>query len=285
MQKEIKINVKDCVKIFKNNDVNTVAIRKLKCKFYPGEISIIMGPSGSGKTTFLNILGGLDLCDSGLINYRNQDITKFSEEELEKYRFNIGFLFQFFNLIEELTAAENIALPMIMMKKPRKYIKSRVNELLDQVGLIERAKHKPSQLSGGEQQRIAYCVAIANNPDILLCDEPTGELDTQSTLNILNLLHSQIKENPNISIIVVTHDPIFKQIADRLYYIKDGTIIHEMNKDEITQDLKDRNLDHKSFGDQDFSKKMETLIDKESIVEDLLELQNLLKEKLKNLTS
>jgi putative ABC transport system ATP-binding protein len=241
VNKAPKIRIDDTIKIYKRGKIEVVALRGLSCDFYAGEISVIMGPSGCGKSTLLNMLGGLDRVNSGKIwvsDRRNEimDITKLPDLDLEKFRSqNVGFLFQFMNLIPELTAIENVLLPMelsgTLTAEKRKY----VDELLDFVGLGERKHHRPDELSGGEQQRVALAAALANDPEIILCDEPTGELDSDSKANIMDLLRKMVDKFPEKTMIIVTHDADLKKIADRMYYIRDGKISHKFTKDELKE--------------------------------------------------
>ncbi|WP_457557082.1 ABC transporter ATP-binding protein [Candidatus Harpocratesius sp.] len=228
------IQIDDAIKIYKRGKIEVVALRGLTCEFKAGEITVIMGPSGCGKTTLLNVIGGLDRLTSGRIFVNGVDIAQYTDKEMEQYRRKkIGFVFQFMNLIPELTAEENILLPLELSKTLNKASKEFVNSLLDIVGLSERKTHRPDELSGGEQQRVSIAAALANNPDIILCDEPTGELDTASKRIIMELLHSVIKKFPEKTMIIVSHDPELKAIADRLYYIRDGAISHKFSKEEL----------------------------------------------------
>ncbi|MCF2139456.1 MAG: ABC transporter ATP-binding protein [Candidatus Lokiarchaeota archaeon] len=233
-QQSGSIQIDDAIKIYKRGKIEVVALRGLTCEFKAGEITVIMGPSGCGKTTLLNVIGGLDRLTSGRIFVNGVDIAQYTDREMEQYRRKkIGFVFQFMNLIPELTAEENILLPLELSKTLNKASKEFVNSLLDIVGLSERKTHRPDELSGGEQQRVSIAAALANNPDIILCDEPTGELDTASKRIIMELLHSVIKKFPEKTMIIVSHDPELKAIADRLYYIRDGAISHKFSKEEL----------------------------------------------------
>lgn len=232
------IIIDQLIKIYKQKKIEVVALRGLSCKFLPGNISVIMGPSGCGKTTLLNSLGGLDKPSSGKIFVNGENICEYSDKKIEEYRRKkIGFVFQFINLIPELTAYDNIKLPMIATGMSRTIIKDKIEELLDLIGLENRKKHRPGELSGGEQQKIALATALANDPEILLCDEPTGELDTDSKLMIMDVFKDIIQKYPHKIIIIVSHDLDLRRIADRLYYIKDGKISHEMNREEIESEL------------------------------------------------
>jgi len=230
------IIIDDLFKIYKRGKIEVVALRGLSCEFKRGDLSVIMGPSGCGKTTLLNLIGGLDVASSGKILFENENISAKSEKELEFYRkTKVGYVFQFMNLIPELNAAENVDLPLLLTNVPKKERDKRTAELLHIVGLKDRESHNPDELSGGEQQRVAIAAALAHNPDILLCDEPTGELDTESKYEIMGVLKHVLKEFPHKIILVVTHDPDLRKIADKLFFIKDGEISFELEKSEIVE--------------------------------------------------
>ena len=190
-----------------------------------GEFVAVRGPSGGGKTTFLNILGGIDRPTAGRIEVNGSNLVDFSEGELVRYRLRqTGFVFQFFNLVPTLTAEENIELPMRLASKDGTARKARTKELLDLVGLAHRARHRPDELSGGEQQRIAIAVALSNDPPLLLADEPTGELDTKTGQEVLNLFQ-RLNQDLKKTIVVVTHDARVADIANRTLDIRDGKIV------------------------------------------------------------
>jgi putative ABC transport system ATP-binding protein len=193
-----------------------------------GEFVAIMGPSGSGKSTLLHLLGGLDSPTDGNITLAGQSLAKLSEHKTTLVRrHNVGFVFQFFNLLPTLTAEENVLLPVIIDgKNPRKY-KERLSNILDLVGLLDRRKHKPDQLSGGEQQRVAIARALITEPAILLADEPTGNLDTKTGTAIMELLRRSCNEL-NQTVIVVTHDPKAAAYANRIIFLRDGDIVEEL---------------------------------------------------------
>jgi putative ABC transport system ATP-binding protein len=221
----MSIVVKDLIRVYRTGKSEVIALRGLNLDVKAGEIVAIMGPSGCGKTTLLNMIGGLDRPTAGSILVDGKDITQFSENELVEFRRrNVGYVFQFFNLVPTLTAEENIELPMQLAGTSHAKRKERVGELLDIIDLHERKHHKPDELSGGEQQRVAIAVALANDPEIILADEPTGELDTKTGKEVLQLFHTLGREFGKTEIIV-THDQRISPLADRTLTIEDGLII------------------------------------------------------------
>jgi len=193
----------------------------------PGEFMAIMGPSGSGKSTLLNMIGALDRPTSGKVLIRGVDISTLSDNDLADLRNQeIGFIFQFFNLIPRMDALGNVELPMAIAGVPRRERRKRAAELLELVGLGDRFDHKPSQLSGGEQQRVAIARALVNDPSVLLCDEVTGNLDSKTGDEIMHLLRELNKEQGK-TFVIVTHDPAVAQMTDRLVHIRDGQIVAE----------------------------------------------------------
>ena len=240
---KIQIKVQDAYKIYKRGKLDVVALGGLNCNFYKGEIAVIMGPSGCGKTTLLNMIGGLDILNSGIIEVDGSLISQMTTKEIEKYRRDkVGFVFQFSSLIPELSAEENVQLPVLLTSGLNDKKKEYISELIDVVGLTDRKDHRPDELSGGEQQRIGVAAALANDPDIILCDEPTGELDSVTKLKIMDLLRKIIETYPHKTMIVVTHDPELRSIADRMYYIRDGNISHQFDKEELALLNKKDNL-------------------------------------------
>lgn len=222
--KGTKIIVKDLIRIYRLGSVEVQALRGLTMDVKEGEMVSIIGPSGSGKTTLLNIIGGLDQATGGYVQVGDIMVTALQPSQLVEFRRKIvGHVFQTLNLIPTLTAAENIELPMIAMGAPKGLRTKRVEELLKIVGLSERAAHKPEELSGGEQQRVAIAAALANDAPILLADEPTGELDTVNAKIIVDYL---VKVNRELgkTIIMVTHDPSVARAAHRILRIEDGVI-------------------------------------------------------------
>ena len=217
MEKILDIN--NVTKEYRMGEVVVQALRGISFQLFAGEFVIILGPSGSGKSTLLNILGGIDKSTSGNVIYRNKDICAVPEKELTWYRrIAVGFVFQFYNLIPNLTARENILLAMELSENPIP-----VSKLLENIGLADRAGHFPSQLSGGQQQRVAIARALSKNPDLLLCDEPTGALDFSTGIQVLSLLKDFNREYGK-TVIIVTHNVEFSKLGDRVFYIKDGLL-------------------------------------------------------------
>ena len=222
--KGLDVKVRDLIKVYRLGKVEVQALRGLSMDVGAGEMISIIGPSGSGKTTLLNIIGGLDQATAGIVHVGNTEVTALSTSQLVEYRRKtVGHIFQTLNLIPTLTAAENIELPMIALGVSRKKRKERIEELLEIIGLTERANHKPEELSGGEQQRVAIAVALANDAPVILADEPTGELDTVNSKIVVNYL---VKVNRELgkTIIMVTHDSSVARAADRILRIEDGVI-------------------------------------------------------------
>ena len=213
------IEVKNLSKIYQMGEVKIKAIEQVSFSIDEGELVVILGPSGAGKTTILNILGGMDSPTSGSIIIDGTDISKYNRKELTKYRrYDIGFVFQFYNLVGNLTALENVELANQICKNPRDS-----KETLKSVGLGDRIDHFPAQLSGGEQQRVSIARALAKNPKILLCDEPTGALDSKTGKMIIKLLQDTCHDTKTTTIII-THNAIIAEIADKVIKVKNGTI-------------------------------------------------------------
>jgi putative ABC transport system ATP-binding protein len=225
------INIIDVSKKYSLGEVMVIALDSVTVSIHRGEIVSIVGPSGSGKTTLLNLIGALDYLDSGTITVDGQELNKLSDRELSFVRREtIGYVFQNFNLLEELNAEKNIEMPLILSRKPKEERKKRVEELLSAVGLLERRNHKPDQLSGGEQQRVAIARALANDPEIILADEPTGNLDSSTGKRILDLLIDLSKEHKK-TLIYVTHSNTQAILAQRQLVMNDGTIIKDLSKE------------------------------------------------------
>ncbi len=213
------IELKNVKKEYVMGEIKIVAAHNVSFTIEKGELVVILGPSGAGKTTILNLLGGMDLATSGSIIVDNEDITKLKRKELISYRRNsIGFVFQFYNLVQNLTALENVELAVQICKNPLDPA-----TVLKQVGLEDRMNNFPGELSGGEQQRVAIARAIAKNPKLLLCDEPTGALDSKTGIKILELLQKSCKEM-GMTTVIITHNAIISEIADKVIRIKNGTV-------------------------------------------------------------
>jgi len=211
-------------KIYQIGDSKVEALQNVNFKVEKGEFTVIGGPSGSGKTTLLNIIGGIDKPTSGKIIVFGKNLGVKKEDFLANFRCHrVGFVFQSYNLVSTLTVAENIAFPMEWTRKPEDHIKKRIIELLEIVGLQHRADHFPSQLSGGEQQRVAFARALSNDPPLLLVDEPTGNLDTKTSLKIVLILE-KLKGDKK-TIVVATHDGRILQLADQKLYLEDGKLV------------------------------------------------------------
>jgi len=218
--------LENVTKIYKMGSEEIKALDDLSLEIRDGEILVVMGPSGSGKSTFLHLVGCLDKPTSGKILIDGKDISNLRERELARIRNRtIGFVFQQFNLLPRLTALENVELPMIYAGIPKRKRVERAKKLLEMVGLSDRMKHRPSQLSGGQQQRVAIARALANDPKIILADEPTGNLDTKSGEVVINILRDLNRKG--LTIVIVTHDPDITIIAHRVIHLKDGKIIKE----------------------------------------------------------
>jgi putative ABC transport system ATP-binding protein len=227
-----KITIKDLMRVYKTGRSEVIALRGLNLDMEDGERGTIMGPSGCGKTTLLNLIGGLDRPTAGSINVDGRNIINLSDKELVRYRReDVGFVFQFFNLVPTLTTYENIELPMRLSGKQSKDRKARVEELLALVDMKKRAEHKPSELSGGEQQRVALATALANDPKVILADEPTGELDTKTGREVLKLFKT-LRDKFNKTEIIVTHDLRISEFADRSLTIIDGLITGQQDEFE-----------------------------------------------------
>lgn len=213
------IELKNVVKEYKMGEVTIKAIDNVEFSINEGEFVVVVGPSGAGKTTVLNILGGMDTATSGNVFINGVDIAKYNEKELTKYRRDeIGFVFQFYNLVPNLTAIENVELALQICKEPLD-----ARKVLEEVGLKDRMYNFPAQLSGGEQQRVSIARALAKNPELLLCDEPTGALDYNTGKSILKLLQDTSRKK-KMTVIVITHNLAIAPMADRVIKIKNGKV-------------------------------------------------------------
>lgn len=222
---EVVAELRKVTKVYGRGPTAVVALRDVDLRVEEGEVLIIMGPSGSGKTTLLNILGTLDKPTSGRVILCGTDVTDLPEKELTRFRLeHLGFVFQFYNLIPTLTALENVMLPMILLgRHSMNYVRTRALALLKIVGLEERAHCYPQTLSGGEQQRVAIARALANNPDLILMDEPTGAIDLESTVRILQLIKF-LNRYLRTTFVIVTHNPEVALIGTRVLYLRGGVL-------------------------------------------------------------
>jgi len=218
------IKLENIWKIYQLGKVNLEILRGIDLEIAPGNFVVLLGPSGSGKSTLLNIIGLLDVPTKGKVLLEGQDTSLLSEDELAHIRGKkIGFIFQQFNLLPNLNALENVMIPMLFQGAPEKERRERSEFLLSSVGLKERMSHRPFELSGGEQQRIAIARSFANNPDVIVADEPTGNLDSTTGQKIMEILMN-LHEKENKTMIVVTHDPGIAEYSEQIVHIKDGQI-------------------------------------------------------------
>jgi putative ABC transport system ATP-binding protein len=221
------LGAENVTKVYRMGDVDVHALRGVTVPLYEGELMVLLGPSGSGKSTLLNILGALDVPTSGRVNYRTDDIAAADERELTRFRReHVGFVFQFYNLVPSLTARENIALVTEISKNPLD-----PSEALDMVGLTDRMDHFPAQLSGGEQQRVAIARAVAKQPEILLCDEPTGALDFKTGIRVLEVI-DEVNRSLGTTTAVITHHAPIASMADRIVSLADGMVASDRTNDE-----------------------------------------------------
>lgn len=222
------IQFQNISKIYKVGEQEVRALDQVSFSIEKGKFTVILGPSGSGKSTLLNLLGGMDRATSGTFIFDEELVTKFTDKELSAYRKDkIGFVFQFYNLVPSLTAKENIGIAANLVKNNKE-----IDMYLDQVGLLHRKNNFPNQLSGGEMQRVSIARALAKEPSLLLCDEPTGALDSKTGDSILTLL-KEVSRNGNAAVVMVTHNRGFAKFADRVIYLKDGSIEKIENNEEV----------------------------------------------------
>jgi putative ABC transport system ATP-binding protein len=224
------LELKNLVKIYNDSEIKVKAVNGVDLTFDRGEFAAIVGPSGSGKTTLLNLIGGLDSITSGEINIDGTDIATLSPSKLIDFRLrNIGFVFQAYNLIPVLTARENVEFIMELQGRPRDERRRRAMELLDAVGLGDRAGSRPSKMSGGQQQRVAVARALASKPKFVLADEPTANLDSKSTETLLDIMEKLNREE-NVTFIFSTHDQRVVNKARRVITIEDGHVVSDIRK-------------------------------------------------------
>jgi len=219
------IKLENVWKIYQLGKIELAVLKDVSLEIAPGAFVVILGPSGSGKSTLLHLIGCLDLSTKGKIILGGRDISEMSEDELAQVRGQkIGFIFQQFNLLQNLNALENVIIPMIFQNKLEEERQKRARFLLDSLGLKERILHRPAELSGGEQQRIAIARSLSNNPDIIVADEPTGNLDSTTGKKIMEILIDLHKKEQK-TIVVVTHDPAIASYSNQVVHIKDGEIV------------------------------------------------------------
>ena len=220
------LSVKNITKSYQNTkNVKLEVLRSVNIEIENNKISVIVGASGAGKSTLLHIMGGLDRPDSGEVYFKRQNLFNLTDDKLARFRNkNIGFVFQFHHLLPEFTALENVSLPQMIMGKSFVSASQKANELLDAVGMKDRLNHKPAELSGGEQQRVAVARALANDPEIILADEPTGNLDSENSKAVHDIIIN-LRDKIGKTFVIVTHNPALVSLADNVYEMKDGIII------------------------------------------------------------
>jgi putative ABC transport system ATP-binding protein len=223
------LNMRDLSRVYRTDTVETTALDGIQLDVADGEFVAIMGPSGCGKSTLLNVMGMLDSPSSGSYVFNGTEVAGLPEAKLADFRKrNIGFIFQSFNLVDELTVRENIELALLYHDVPSAERRRRVDEVMDKVGIAHRAKHRPSQLSGGQQQRVAVARALVGNPNLILADEPTGNLDTQHGEEVMKMLQALNSEGSTI--VMVTHSPAHADYASRVVNMLDGKILIERRR-------------------------------------------------------
>lgn len=218
------IELKNVRKVYRMGDEKIIALNDINLSIAKGEVCCLLGTSGSGKSTLLNMIAGLEKPTKGSILFNNNSIEKMNEKQLAKFRqLNVGFIFQSYNLLPTLTALENVTLPLIFNGVKRSVRNKKATQMLNAVGLNKRLKHKPAQMSGGQQQRVSIARAFVNDPAVIFADEPTGNLDTRTTYEMMDLITSITRKN-NQTLIIVTHDLEISRYADRIVHVRDGNI-------------------------------------------------------------
>ncbi len=224
-EKEVIIEVRDAKKVYKVGQERVQALDGVSFKIEKGDFCCLLGTSGSGKSTLLNIMAGIEKITSGQVFIKGKEITKMGENQLAKFRQKyLGFVFQAYNLINSMNAIENVEMPMIFKEVPRNKRIKKAKEMLKKVGLETRMKHKPTQMSGGQQQRVGIARAFVALPEVVFADEPTGNLDSKTSAEIMDIITAIAKEN-NQTIVMVTHDPSMTRYADRVIEIHDGKLL------------------------------------------------------------
>ena len=226
MKNDNLVVTKELSKVYSSGKIEIVALRDVNLSIKEGVFLGITGSSGSGKSTFVNLLGGLDTASSGTINVGGKLISELDKEELAHYRrHHVGMIFQSFNLISSYTALENVAFPLLFADIRKKERNERAEEILEKVGLQSRKEHRPSELSGGEQQRVAIARALINKPKILLADEPTGNVDSRTSSQIMQIL-SDLNQNQDLTVIMISHEEsLLNEFADDIIHLSDGAIV------------------------------------------------------------
>ncbi len=230
------IQVKNVRKVYRMGEEKIVAVDDVSFEIEKGEFCCLLGTSGSGKSTLLNLMAGIEKSTSGQIIIKGQDVLKMNENKLARFRQdNLGFVFQSYNLMNSMTALENVEFPLIFKRVPPKKREKLARKILVEVGLGNRLNHKPKEMSGGQQQRVGIARAFVTRPEIVFADEPTGNLDTHTTMEVMDLIKGIAKRNSQ-TIIMVTHDPRLAKYADKIIHILDGTIQNiEINQDVINE--------------------------------------------------
>ena len=227
------IKVKDLRKVYRVGMEQVVALDKINLDILPGEVCCIVGTSGSGKSTLLNQLAGLEKPTKGAVVIGGRNISRFSENKLAKFRQkNIGFIFQSYNLLPNITALENVSLPLVFRGVSKKKREKAAKKILNEVGLSGRMAHKPSQMSGGQQQRVGIARAFVASPKIIFADEPTGNLDSKTTIEVMSMMIRLVREH-NQTLVLVTHDPELAKYADRIVTLFDGNVVSDKENESI----------------------------------------------------
>ena len=240
-QKELMIHVQDVRKVYRMGDEEVVALNRINLKIYKGEVCCIFGTSGSGKSTLLNQLAGMEKPTRGRVLIQGMNISQMDEEELAAFRQkHIGFIFQSYNLLPSMTAVENVALPLMFRGMEKEKREGIAQVLLRRVGLSHRLHHYPGQMSGGQQQRAGIARAFVTRPQVVFADEPTGNLDSRTTMEVLKLMQKIVREH-NQTLVMVTHDNHLATYADRIFHIIDGKIVKiEENHQRAGEETEDR---------------------------------------------
>jgi putative ABC transport system ATP-binding protein len=230
---EVVVETIGLAKTYRRGKIDVPALRGINLQIRRKDVACIVGPSGSGKSSLLHLIAGLDEPTSGSVNVDGVDLSKLNSNQLADLRLRkMGFIFQFYNLIPTLTALENVELPLALMKSRKTQRRNRAHALLQTVGLAERTEHKPEELSGGEQQRVAIARALANEPSVILADEPTGDLDSKTAIDFMNLIGRLNRENGQ-TFIIVTHDPLVVRSSTRAFKIRDGLLEKELSSEDL----------------------------------------------------